>query len=1269
GVAPAGITIDGTTGVLSWTPTAGQEGYHEVQVFAVDQDNSVAQQEFVVQVLAENQPPTITSTPVTTVMQGLPYSYQVVATDSEDTELTYSLISSPSTMSIDATSGLISWNPQSTDVGSHPIVIRVSDSLDAYVVQSYTLAVNDTPNPGNHPPEINSTPSGSAVVGQQYQYALLVNDPDYDPLNITLAVAPEGMQLNGATHIASWTPTEAQVGSHEVSLQVSDGNFIITQTFTITVHGRIGNDPPVIEGSPGHVVRVGENYVYQVVASDVDGDALTYSLEQSPAGMNMNVMGLVTWTPVSADIGVHTVAVGVSDGQALVTQTYSLTVVGSGVPVINSTPTTQVNAGDTYSYLVTATDPDNNLITLSLVQAPAGMGLNGSNGQITWQTDEQDLGVHEIILQVEDDGGLSSQQIFRLEVIQPNVAPDITSAPVFTGVVDFEYRYQLTAVDANGDTLAYSLISPPNGMTIDQTGLISWTPGSVQAGNHAIVSRVSDGQYYTQQSYTLEVSSEALPLTVDIAITQQTINIGDTVHITVSTSGGVGQATKTLSVDGNNLALDESGNADYVTTRGGRHEVVVTTDDGNSTTTSNTYFTVIDPSDTTPPEVSLTSPGHESTISTLTNVMGTVQDTNLTNVMLVYKRVDSNQYVELYKGVDSFNAETIAQFDPSMLVNGIYNIILQAEDAGGNVGFDSVTVTVEGDLKVGNFSFTVTDLEIPVAGIPIRVNRTYDSRRRAEKLDFGYGWSVDYQNVRVEESRTPGKYWALNSYRYGPLNALTRFCVEPQGSPTVTVTLPDGKQESFEVAASPSCAEMTVVLDVELDFKPVGDTQSKLVALNDSSGRLVNGHLVETGYFSYPLDPGRYQLTTREGYIYTLDQDFGVTQITTPNGQTLSYSDAGIIHSGGKSVLFNRDAEGKITSITDPMGNTLEYPYSSIDDLVAATDQADATTSYTYNNNHGLLDIIDPLGRTLLKNIYDDDGRLIAQEDGNGNRTEFNHDIEGRFSLVTDRNGHNTQFYYDDEGNVLTQIDHLGNTTSFIYDERGNQLSKTDTLGSVSGATYNASNDQLTQADALGNTVSFEYNTRGQETLITDARGNSYTNTYDSVGNLLTVTDPDGNIAGNNINAQGLPSSTVDALGNSTSFTYDSDGNKLTETDAEGNVTSYSYDANGNVLTESRTRNIAGVDITETTTHEYDGRNRLITTTDALVGNVTGTEYDLSGHEIAKTDPQGNRTEMDYDLYGRLLETRYPDGAFETKSYGPEGNLLTETDRNGNTTT
>jgi len=135
---------------------------------------------------------------------------------------------------------------------------------------------------------------------------------------------------------------------------------------------------------------------------------------------------------------------------------------------------------------------------------------------------------------------------------------------------------------------------------------------------------------------------------------------------------------------------------------------------------------------------------------------------------------------------------------------------------------------IDGDLKVGNFSFTVEDLNVPVSGIPIRVTRTYDSRRKHEDLDFGYGWSVGYQDVRVQESRTPGKFWALNQYNTGPLGALVNWCVEPQGTPLVTVTLPDGDVERFEVEASPRCNIGTPILDVDLAFKAVGDNQSTL---------------------------------------------------------------------------------------------------------------------------------------------------------------------------------------------------------------------------------------------------------------------------------------------------------------------------------------------------------------------------------------------------------------------------------------------------------
>ncbi|MEA2048885.1 MAG: DUF6531 domain-containing protein [Campylobacterota bacterium] len=58
---------------------------------------------------------------------------------------------------------------------------------------------------------------------------------------------------------------------------------------------------------------------------------------------------------------------------------------------------------------------------------------------------------------------------------------------------------------------------------------------------------------------------------------------------------------------------------------------------------------------------------------------------------------------------------------------------------------------------LGNFSFTVTDFDLQVGGLPVQVNRTYSTLQRTSKLDFGYAWSVDYQNVKIEESMHPGE--------------------------------------------------------------------------------------------------------------------------------------------------------------------------------------------------------------------------------------------------------------------------------------------------------------------------------------------------------------------------------------------------------------------------------------------------------------------------------------------------------------------------------
>ncbi|SPE59305.1 hypothetical protein SBV1_310029 [Verrucomicrobia bacterium] len=56
----------------------------------------------------------------------------------------------------------------------------------------------------------------------------------------------------------------------------------------------------------------------------------------------------------------------------------------------------------------------------------------------------------------------------------------------------------------------------------------------------------------------------------------------------------------------------------------------------------------------------------------------------------------------------------------------------------------SVAFRLESNLKLGQFSFSQSDLSIPVAGIPLTVVRTYNSLNPMLG-DFGYGLNLARQ--------------------------------------------------------------------------------------------------------------------------------------------------------------------------------------------------------------------------------------------------------------------------------------------------------------------------------------------------------------------------------------------------------------------------------------------------------------------------------------------------------------------------------------------
>ena len=87
-----------------------------------------------------NSSPVIESDPVTTAKEGAVYTYDVEATDPNEDTLTYSLTVNPTGMTINSTTGVITWTPATA--GSFEVTVEVSDEYKSET-QSFTITVDE----------------------------------------------------------------------------------------------------------------------------------------------------------------------------------------------------------------------------------------------------------------------------------------------------------------------------------------------------------------------------------------------------------------------------------------------------------------------------------------------------------------------------------------------------------------------------------------------------------------------------------------------------------------------------------------------------------------------------------------------------------------------------------------------------------------------------------------------------------------------------------------------------------------------------------------------------------------------------------------------------------------------------------------------------------------------------------------------------------------------------------------------------------------------
>ncbi len=193
-------------------------------------------------------------------------------------------------------------------------------------------------------------------------------------------------------------------------------------------------------------------------------------------------------------------------------------------------------------------------------------------------------GANMITIIATDAAGNSSTATLTITLLsQVNEAPVITSSANTTATIDQAYEYAVTATDVNtNDVLTYGLDRAPVGMTIDpNTGLIQWTPAISQRGSHTIIARAQDAGGFSEQSWDIIVVDGGLALDVTIGLEPPIANIGETVTITVAVENAAGAFTRSLTIssltmNGADLALDASGQAQYTVTASGSYELIAT---------------------------------------------------------------------------------------------------------------------------------------------------------------------------------------------------------------------------------------------------------------------------------------------------------------------------------------------------------------------------------------------------------------------------------------------------------------------------------------------------------------------------------------------------------------------------------------------------------------------------------------------------------------------------------------------------------------------
>ena len=325
-------------------------------------------------------------------------------------------------------------------------------------------------------------------------------DADGDALTYAIATnAANGKVVIGKDGSYTYTPNANFNGEDSFTYTINDGKGgVITQTATVNVAA--GNDAPV---SANTTIAATEDTVakdFLAKATDVDGDALTYTLATGAANGKVTIGkdGSYSYTPNANFNGKDSFTYTVTDGTETITKTANMTVASvNDVPISKDSTIAATEDTIATSKLEAATDADGDALTYAIAtNAANGKVVIGKDGSYTYTPNANFNGEDSFTYTINDGKGGVITQTATVNVAAVNDVPVSKNSIIGVAENIIDTGVLTEATDVDGDTLTYALLTEAeNGtVTVNANGSYTYTPNTDFTGEDNFTYTVNDGQ-------------------------------------------------------------------------------------------------------------------------------------------------------------------------------------------------------------------------------------------------------------------------------------------------------------------------------------------------------------------------------------------------------------------------------------------------------------------------------------------------------------------------------------------------------------------------------------------------------------------------------------------------------------------------------------------------------------------------------------------------------------------------------------------------------